>query len=288
MIKIGISVKLGGLDLKSVSGGQLWLDGGTMFGVVPKVLWQCKSSSDDRNRILLETNCLLVSTGDKTVLIDTGYGSKASDRQRENHAMQDGLPLLDNLSSLGLGPDDVDMVILTHLHFDHAGGCTFIDETKKLRPTFPRACYVIQRSEWEDATGDLPELVGSYYQRDFVPLEEAGLLELIDGDVQLLPGIGTRVTGGHTRGHQMITLDGGDQRALYLGDICPLTAHLPTFWAMAYDQYPLTLRRVKPMILGEAADNDWLVLFDHDPEIKSAYLKRDDKRQFAVRDPIAL
>lgn len=283
-----MTMQLGDLEVDAVSGGRLWIDGGNIFGVVPKVLWQKQSAPDDRNRIELETNCLLVRTETATVLIDTGYGSKATDRQRDNHAMEDGKPLVENLSRIGIEPADVDMVILTHLHFDHAGGSTFIDGSGTPRPTFPRARYVVQRREWEDATADLPELSGAYFNRDFVPFDQDGQLELIDGEVDLMPGISTRLTGGHTRGHQIILLGSGDQRAVCPADLCPTTAHLPTFWTTSYDQFLLTLRRIKPDVLGEAADNNWLVLFGHDPLVKAAYLNRDDKRQFVVREQVTL
>lgn len=283
-----MTLRIGDLELQVVSGGQLWIDGGNMFGVIPKALWQRYARPDDLNRILLETNCLIVRKGKQTALIDTGYGAKCSKRQRENHVLQEGFPLVENLSKIGIQPEDLDLVVLTHLHFDHAGGCTRQNGSTVIQPTFPRARYVIQRTEWEDATADLPELAGAYFKDDFVPLEEAGQLELIDGDLELMPGLYTRLMGGHTRGHQVIDLRSQDQQAIYLADLCPLTTHLSTFWTTAYEQYPLALRRTKPKILYEATNQEAVAIFAHDPCIRGAFLKSDDKRDFAIKKLIHL
>jgi len=279
-----MALSLGQLELHTVSGGSFCLDGGSMFGVVPKTLWHRKCPADERNRIAMDTNCLLVRTAKYIALIDSGYGDKSGERQRDHLALQSGQVLLNNLAKLDVQPEDVDVVIPSHLHFDHAGGCTVQDASGRLRPAFPRARYLVQRSEWEDATSDLPELAGTYLPEDCLPLEEAGVLELIDGDAQLLPNIACQVTGGHTRGHQILLLGTTDQRAVYLGDLSPTSAHLPTFWTMAYDQNPLVTRRIKPHILGQASDDNWVVFFDHDPNVKAARLRRDEKQHFAVRE----
>jgi glyoxylase-like metal-dependent hydrolase (beta-lactamase superfamily II) len=283
-----VNFKLGAFQLQSVSGGRLWLDGGSMFGVVPKALWQRKSQFDQQNRIPLDTNCLLVRTGRANVLIDTGYGSKWGERERANYALEDGQPLLDSLAGVGLAPRDVDGVILTHLHFDHAGGCTRLDETQRLRPTFPRARYVIQRREWEDATANLPELAGSYFEQDFLALGQAGQLHLVDGEAEPWPGISVRLAGGHTRGHQIVILESAGQHAAYLGDLCPTAAHLKTFWTLAYDQFPREVRRVKPALLREMADNGWLLVFDHDPRVRAAYLGRGKEEEVVIREVVPL
>lgn len=283
-----MSLKLGTIELTSISGGRLWIDGGNMFGVVPKVLWQRHCPPDDRNRILLETNCLLVRTSEHLVLIDSGYGSKLDEKGRANFAAEEGHPLVRNLAAAGVRPEEIGLVILTHLHFDHAGGCTVVDGAAGLRPTFSRARHLIQRAEWDDATGNLPELAGAYFSRDFVPLEEAGLVEFVDGDAEIFPGLTVRLTGGHTRGQQIAFLGEGEEQAVYLADLCPFAAHMRTFWSMAYDQFPLEQRRVKPRVLGEAADRGWPVLFDHDPQTKAAYIQRDVKQDFSVRETIAL
>jgi glyoxylase-like metal-dependent hydrolase (beta-lactamase superfamily II) len=220
-------------------------------------------------------------------LVETGYGSKTSPRDRENYGLEAGGKLPTNLARAGVEPADVRWVVLTHLHFDHVGGCT-VWEGGSLRPTFPHARHFLQRAEWEDATADLPELAGSYFRNDFEPLADAGLVELVDGQAEPVPGVSLLQTGGHTRGHQAVYLRSGSQIAAYLGDLCPTPAHLRTLWCTAYDQFPLTVRRTKSQILAEAVDNRWLVIFGHCPEIKAAYLARDKKGDVVVQEPVDL
>ena len=276
------SIALGDFQLTSLSGGTLWIDGGNMFGVVPRLMWERASPPDDKNRILLDTNCLLVRTPDSLGLIDTGYGSKAAAKVRERNSLADGFPLLENLTAAAVSPNDVNWVILTHLHFDHAGGCTTRNVDGQLRPTFPHAKHFIQRTEWDDATSSRPELAGSYFPDDFVPLKEAGLLQLVEETMEIVPGVSTRRTNGHTRGHQIVTLTSGGQTGWYLGDLCPLTPHVRTFWSMAYDQFPLTVRATKPAVLAEIADRKHLAMFAHDPQCRFAHIRRDERAEWLV------
>ncbi len=279
-------MNLGAWQLDTVSGGTFQLDGGTMFGVVPKPLWEKFHAPDERNRIPSGTNCVLARNGTHTVLVDTGYGGKLSDRERKIYDIQPGEPLLDNLASLGVAPEEVDTVVLSHLHFDHAGGATRYDEHGELTPTFPKARYVVQQREWEDAMSCASELRGAYPMDNLAPLEEADQLDLIDGDTEILPGLRSRVTGGHTAGHQAFFFLSQKQVAIYLGDLCPMASHTPALWCMAYDTFPLTTRRQKPIVLGEAADQGWLVLWDHDPDMVACRLERDEKREFRVVEPL--
>jgi glyoxylase-like metal-dependent hydrolase (beta-lactamase superfamily II) len=275
------SLSLGNFHLSFVSGGRLRIDGGNMFGVVPRVMWQRESPPDEQHRILLDTNCVLVRTPDSLGLIDTGYGSKAPPKFRQRHALEEGQILPRNLSSIGIEPSQIDWVILTHLHFDHAGGATYRDESGRLRPTFPRARHFVQQKEWDDASANIPELAGAYYVDDFVPLKEAGLLKLIDCNVDIAPGIRTQITGGHTRGQQIVYLESRGTSAVCLADLCPTTAHLRTFWTMAYDQFPLDVRKVKPGILNDIADQKRVALFAHDPKIAAAKLSRDSDSEWS-------
>jgi glyoxylase-like metal-dependent hydrolase (beta-lactamase superfamily II) len=267
-------LSVGEIRLTIVSGGRLWIDGGNMFGVIPRVLWQRKAPPDDQNRIQLDTNCVVVQTPSSLGLIDTGYGGKVGAKFRQRHALDEGTPLARNLAAAGITPNQIDWVALTHLHFDHAGGAT-IRNDDRVRPMFPRARHFVQRLEWEDATAGLPELAGAYLRDDFEPLEQAGLLELIDGDTEIVPGIFTELTGGHTRGHQIVRIESAGESAVCLADMCPTSAHLPTFWTMAYDQFPLTVRRKKPLILGDIVERQRLALFSHDPQITAARLSLD-------------
>lgn len=273
----GPTTALGDFQLTVVSGGTLWIDGGNMFGVVPRVMWEKRCRPDDKNRILLDTNCLLVRTPDSLGLIDTGYGNKASETVRSRHDLAAEEQLPKSLAAVGVSPEQIDWVILTHLHFDHAGGCTWRDPDGKLQATFPRATHVIQKDEWEDAISNRPELAGAYFAQDFQLLAESGLAHFVGEVGEIVPGVSTRRTNGHTRGHQIVKLSSGEQTAFYLGDLCPLVPHLRTFWSMAYDQYPLTVRTTKPSVLGEIASGGHLAIFGHDPECRFARIRRDER-----------
>ena len=275
-------IKIGDFDLTVVSGGTMRADGGNMFGVVPRVLWARICPPDDENRILMDTNCLLVRTPHSLGLIDTGYGDKASEKVRRRNCMEEGMPLIRNLFEAGVAPDDLDWIILTHLHFDHAGGATTVDGDGRLQPVFPKARHFVQRIEWEDAISGRPELAGAYTLADFVPLQEAGLLMLIDEGHEIVPGIMTQRTDGHTRGQQLVILTSGEQTVVYVTDLCPMTGHVRAMWTMAYDQYPLTTRRTKPEILGAIADQNQIAILPHDPSEKIVRLQRDEQAEFAV------
>lgn len=279
-------MELGNWQLDIVSGGRLRLDGGAMFGVVPRPLWEKKQPPDDRNRIQMATNCLLLRDGQQTVLIDTGYGGKLSEREQDVFHLDPGEPLLASLAEQGLTAADIDTVVLSHLHFDHAGGATTVDNHGKLKPTFPKARYVVQRLEWETAVGNAPELKGSYPLDNLLPLKEAGQLDLIEGDAEIVPGLSGWQTPGHTKGHQSLVLNTGKETLVYLADVCPMIAHLPAMWCMAYDVDLLESRRRKPQVLGRAADENWRVVFCHDPKVVSGRLQRDAKREFVVSEPL--
>jgi glyoxylase-like metal-dependent hydrolase (beta-lactamase superfamily II) len=278
-------LKLGQFAISTVSGGRFKSDGGTMFGVVPKALWSKLIPVDEYNCIPQATNCVLVQTGRQNVLIDTGYGSKLRDKERTLLAADPGDPIVDSLKAKGLAPDDIDLVVLSHLHFDHAGGgIRSVDG--RLVTTFTRAEYVVQRLEWEIATAGYPELRAAYPQENIAPLKDSGQLRLVDGDVDIIPGIHARITGGHTNGQQALFIESEGQTAVYLADACPTWRHLPSLWCMSYDMDLLQARRIKPILLGEIADRGWLALSDHDPDHAAARLVRDPVREFVVTEAI--
>ncbi len=277
-------MNLGAWQLETVSGGTFRLDGGAMFGVVPKPLWEKQQPADERNRIRSNTNCVLARDGSHTVLIDAGYGGKLSDREREIWAAQANEPLIENLAEKGISPGDVDLVVFSHLHFDHAGGATRYDDAGGISPSFPNARYVVQKGEWEDAVSGAVELEGSYPLENIAPLKEAGQLDCIDGDVEIVPGLRALITGGHTRKHQALVFSSEGKTAIYPGDLCPMAAHVRRMWGMGYDVYPLETRRRKPEILGQAAEENWLVMWDHDPDRAVCRLARDPKREFVVAE----
>ena len=276
------SIRIGDVELSIISGGTMRVDGGNMFGVVPRVLWERVCPPDDQNRIHMDTNCLLVRTPDSLGLIDTGYGDKATEKVRRRGCREDGAPLVRNLNDVGVTFNDIDWVILTHLHFDHAGGATTVDNEGRFQPVFPRARHVIQRIEWDDAVSGRPELAGAYSPADFVPLQEAGLVILVDEEYEVVPGVTTRRTDGHTRGQQLVRLTSRGETAVYVADLCPMAAHVRTMWTMAYDQFPLTARRTKPEVLGSIADQNQIAIFPHDPEARIVRLRRDEQTEFAV------
>ncbi len=275
---------LGQFTLSIVSGGTFRVDGGTMFGVVPKSLWARAIPPDENNNIPQATNCLLVQTGTQNVLIDTGYGGKIPSKQRAIFAIEAGDPISESLRAVGIAPEHIDIVILTHLHFDHAGGATRLDEQGRLVDTFPNARYIVQKGEWDIATARLPELVNAYPLENFLPLEQTGRLSFIDGNVEMLPGFRALVTGGHTAHHMAVVIESAGATAVYLADICPTQHHLRALWCLSYDVDPLQVRRIKPKLLGEIADRGWLAIFDHDPTHAAARLARDAKKEFHIAE----
>ena len=281
-------MQLGDFELQTISGGSYWIDGGSMFGVVPRTVWTRYITVDDKDRIQQRTSCVLVRTGRENVLIDTGYGGKLTEKEQRNFSTESGEPLVASLAAVGLSAADINLVVLSHLHFDHAGGASKFDSDRRVIPAFPNATYVVQRREWATAMAEYPELRAAYHLPNFVPLKEAGQLRLIDGNVEIIPGLRAWVTGGHTEGHQAIVIESGGAGAIYLGDTCPTFRHLPALWCIAYDLDLMTLRRIKPEILGTVADRGWWALCDHDPDHAAAKLRRDDKRDFAVTETLAV
>jgi glyoxylase-like metal-dependent hydrolase (beta-lactamase superfamily II) len=242
------------------------LDGGAMFGVVPKVLWNRVSPADDRNRIRMGMNCLLIEGDGQRVLVDTGIGTKVDPRFRDIFAVERPEALLEDLAALGVSPGDINTVACTHLHFDHCGGGTTRGEDGVARPTFPRAQYLVRRQEWEDAHHANERNRASYLSENYDPIEKAEQLLLHDGDIEILPGVWMKNLPGHTRGHQGVFFDVPDGRALYTVDLVPTVGHLPLPYIMAYDLYPLTTLETKRAILRDATREEWLLLFEHDPD----------------------
>ena len=274
---------LGNWQLDSVNGGRFRLDGGVMFGVVPRQLWQNVAAPDADNRIACANHCILARDGRQTVLIDTGYGGKYAPLDRRFYQMQDGEPLLESLNALQVAPEDIDTVVFSHLHFDHVGGATRFDAQQRRIPTFPRARHFVGSWEWEDAmVTAAPELDTAYPREEILPLYETGQLFVVNDSQTIVPGLRARVTGGHTRGHLALIFESGRETAIYPGDLCPSTAHLRQMWHLAYDVYPLETRRRKPELLGEAADRNWWVLWNHDPTVAVSRVVRDAKREFVT------
>ncbi|MFN3650333.1 MAG: MBL fold metallo-hydrolase [Armatimonadota bacterium] len=265
-------MRVGELEVRIVSGGAFKLDGGGMFGVVPKPLWSRAFEPDARNRIALDANCVLVRTPDELVLIDTGNGSKLGEKERDIFDLAPGNALLDNLAGAGVRPEEITTVLLTHLHMDHAGGASHLEGDRPVA-SFPKARVVVQQREWEDACANRSHMRVSYRAENLRPLEESGRLQLLDGDAEVAPGVEVRVTGGHTPGHHCVLLRSGGETALLPADICPTVAHLRPAYNMAYDLAPYETLQVKAELLEQAAREGWLVIFDHEPVQKAVRLR---------------
>ncbi|HXD47220.1 MAG TPA: MBL fold metallo-hydrolase [Gemmatimonadaceae bacterium] len=279
--------QLGRWRMHAIQAGGQRLDGGAMFGVVPKPLWERRIAADERNRIQLGMRCLLIEHDIGPILIDTGAGNKESDKFYEIYGVENvGSPgptlLEDGLRQLGFRPDQIVMVIDSHLHFDHAGGNTTKHEGGKIRPTFPKARYVVQRREYEWATHTNERTAASYFAHNFVPIHEAGLFDFVDGEAEIVPGIRALPTPGHTPGHHGLLIESAGERAFYIADLSPTTSHLPLPWIMGYDVEPLVTLETKRRILARAMAEEWLVVFEHDATTAWAYLTQD-ARGYAVR-----
>lgn len=275
------SRKLGRFRLHALEAGLQRLDGGAMFGVVPKPLWEKRIPADERNRIPLALRCLLVETPDALVLIDNGVGNKEDEKFRGIYGIEnEGTPtrLEDAIRDAGFSPDDVDIVIDTHLHFDHAGGNTFRDDEGEVRLAFPRARYIVRRGEWEYAHSRNERIRASYLPHNFEPVERAGRLELIDGEPEIVPGVTLLHTPGHTPHHQSVLLRSEGESACFLADVIPTSAHLPLPWIMGYDVEPLVTLESKRTILERARREEWLLIFEHDPTVAWGRLDPGDRK----------
>lgn len=276
-------VQVGRWRIDFLQGGRFLMDGGVLFGVVPRRLWQMAHPPDAQNRLPCACNCFLLRDGRHSVLIDAGYGGKHAPLDRKFYDLQAGEPLLASLAQLGLSARDVDAVILSHLHWDHAGGLTR-RAAGGLQLVFPRARHFVGRTEWEDAHSGAEELGGSYPPDNFAPLKGCPALELIDDGAEPIPGIRVFITGGHTRGHLAIIVEDGDASAVYTGDLCPSAAHLRRLWSLAYDLYPLETRREKPRQLAAAVQRGSVVLWCHDPQYAASKLRIDARGEFALAE----
>jgi len=269
------SLTLGSFSLTPILDGYFRLDGGAMFGVVPRVLWQKLAPPDDRNRIRLAMRAWLVRGQGRTILIDAGAGGKLDAKAADIYGFED-VPSLDaSLATAGVRADDIDLVIASHLHFDHAGGFTVRGADGIVRPRFPRARHIARRGEWDDALHPHERNRASYFADNYVPLLEAGVLDLIDHDGQVAPGVRVRRTGGHTQHHQIVEIEDGGQTAIFAADLLPTAAHAPLPYIMGYDLYPMDTLAFKRGFLVEALQRDYLILFEHDPEIAAGRLREE-------------
>lgn len=276
-------LRLGNLSLQLVSDGLMWLDGGALFGLVPRVLWSQVIEPDELNRVPVALNCLLIESQGQRILVDTGLGDKLSDKQRRNHGLQRPQGgLVEGLGRLGLSVEDVDIVINTHLHSDHCGGNTALRDGK-LVPTFPRAEYWVQRLEWAEACHPNERTRATYLPENLRPIEEAGQLRLLEGDTQVTDEVRCVVHPGHTRAYQSVVLESKGQVAIYIGDLAPFTIHLERIhWLPAFDVLPLEHLETKRRVRDWALERDALLIFQHDPNLSWGRLTRDEEGKYHV------
>lgn len=271
-------MKLGKFEIYPMLDGLFRLDGGAMFGVVPKVMWDKTNPPDKNNRILLALRTCLIDTGNELILIDTGIGDKGQDKFNDIYQVNHHTNLETSLQKFKFTTSDINIVINTHLHFDHCGGNTKLDSNGKVIPTFPNAKYYIQKSEWEAAINPDRRSKASYLKEDFLPLQDADLVKIVDGDAKIINGIEVIKTAGHTYGHQVVLVGSENQKLIYWGDLIPTASHISLPFLMAYDLFPLQTMEHKQKLLNHAVSENWISFFEHDPKIAMAYLIQEDKR----------
>ena len=275
------SLTLGDFELSIFSDGTYPLDGGAFFGVVPKVMWSRKVAADERNYVQAGLNSLLIRTGKQTVLVETGMGNKLSERMIKFYGQP--AKLLTNLSAAGVAPDDIDIVINTHLHFDHCGWNTVRGKDGKIVPTFPRAKYYAPEGEWQYARRPSERDAISYIPENYDPLVESGQMTLLKGGEEIVPGISVKTFPGHTAHMQAVIVESAGRTACYISDLIPTTAHIDITWGMAFDLYPLQTIESKKQYYAKAISEKWLTVFTHDPKIPWACVEKDELGKMVAR-----
>lgn len=281
-----LALRIAGYEICAVPTGLFGLDGGAMFGTVPKALWQKTNPADSENRIQMEARALLLKAPGRNILIDTGngadfiakYGDKAGAKFGEIYGVQaGGVSLRSSLQKHGLTPGDITDVILTHLHFDHAGGAT-TEQGGRIVPAFPKATYHVQKSNFDTAAHPNVREKASYLAANFQPLLDAGVLKFVDGPQKdYLPGISLWVSNGHTQGHQVVIIEDETTQLIYCGDVIPTSSHVRSAWIMGYDLNPLVLIEEKRQVLGMTAGKTSYLYFEHDPYCDLASVEKAPK-----------
>ncbi len=272
-----LSVKLGQFKVSLICDGHYRLDGGAMFGVVPKPVWAKRMEADEQNRIRMGLNALLVQTGQENILVEAGLGTFSDEKLRQQIALEQPSTILDGLDTLGVRPEDIQHVVLTHLNFDHAGHCTTRDEDGLFRPTFPAARYHVQKSEYDFAVDPPRRLQASYIPHSILPVMEAGQWDLLEGDGAITRGVRVRHTGGHTAGHQAVYIESEGEELVFWGDLMPTSRHMDPGYGMAYDLYPMDTLRVRAELAEDAVTRGLLSAWVHEPELRFGRIRRGEK-----------
>jgi glyoxylase-like metal-dependent hydrolase (beta-lactamase superfamily II) len=274
-------LSLGDFELSVFSDGTYPLDGGAFFGVIPKVMWSRRVEADNRNYVTTGLNTLLIRTGKQTVLVETGMGNKLSERMVKFYGQP--AKLLENLAAGGIAPEDVDIVINTHLHFDHCGWNTVRDKNGKIVPTFPRAKYYAPEGEWQYARHPSERDVISYLPDNYDPLVASGQMTLLKGGEEIVPGISVKTYPGHTASMVGVIVQSGGKAACYISDLIPTTAHIDISWGMAFDLYPLETIESRKRYYAQAIPEKWLTVFTHDAKTPWAYVERDESGKMVAK-----
>ena len=272
-------MSFGEFQLTTLHDGPFRLDGGAMFGVVPRPLWEAKAPADDRHRIQLAMRPLLIEGSWGRLIVDCGAGDKMSAKERDIYALDRSRTLDDALEEIGLSSDSIELALASHLHWDHFGGAT-VREGGVLKPRFRNARYIIRAAEWEDATHPHERNRASYLQDDFVPLKAAGVVTFFDGDETIRPGVRVVRTGGHTGQHQIVFVESAGRTAVFVADLIPTTAHLQDAWVMGYDLFPMETLAFKKHFIREAIDREYLIFFEHDPQVAAGHIREKDGRRY--------
>ncbi len=268
-------LKIGNIEIYWLHGGDFRLDGGSMFGAVPKMLWQGVYPADGDNTIPLCNDPLLLKTDNDLVIVDTGLGNRLDERIRKIYKIGRSWQLLDDLEKLGFNREDITRVVLTHCDFDHAGGITMAGAGGREELTFPGAVHYIREKEWQDVNKPHPRALSTYFPENFLLLAQKGKLRLLQGDGEISPGVTVRHTGGHTRGHQMVEIESQGNLGVHLGDLYPTHAHSNPLWIMAYDNYPLEVIDCKLKLFSKYMRRDSYFIFYHDPFVRACKLADD-------------
>jgi glyoxylase-like metal-dependent hydrolase (beta-lactamase superfamily II) len=268
-----VRYRLGEIEVFSFVENRMRLDGGAMFGVIPKKLWTREVPADGENLVELDLNLLLVKSAGKCLLVDTGFGDVATERERKIYGLTSPSRLLDSISACGVKPEDIGTVVFSHLHFDHSGGGLQRDSDGRPGTRFRRARYLAQRREWQEATHPNERTLATYVPEYMQAYEASGQVDLLDGETEIAPGVTVRPTGGHTAGHQAVLVKGGGRTLGYFADILPTRVHLKTAWVPAVDTHPLESLSVKKEILKACVEDSTWLAFDHDTELKVAQVE---------------
>lgn len=271
-------MKIGSYEVSTVETGEFALDGGAMFGVVPKTLWSRQIPTDDKNRIDMRLRCLLLQGEGRNILIDNGMGTKWDEKMGAIYRLDHSrFNLEKGLAEHHLTTNDITDVVLTHLHFDHAGGSTQTASNGKVVPTFPKATYYVQKQNLEWGNNPTEKDRASYLKENWEPLQAAGVLKIVDGPGEILPGVAVRLFFGHTQAIQLPLINDGKNKIFFCGDVIPTSVHLPIPWVMAYDNFPLITMKEKREILTQAAEENWILVFEHCPLKAAARMEATDK-----------